>query len=96
MLAITPGDVGLVDDDAAGLTFAYPPLATLGGLLLSRIARSFLRTLVCRCFLVDVTGTMSCMDLTRSDAALIVRSASEMDSAEHCAGYNLPTAVVIL
>ena len=46
-------------------------------------------------FLVAVAGTMPRMDLTRTVAALIMRSASEMDGAEQCPGYNLPTAVVI-
>ena len=82
MLAINPGHVVLVDNDDAGLILVCPPLATLGYLLLPKVARSFLRTLVCRCFLVAVVGTVTCMELTRSAAVLIIRYASEMDSAE--------------
>ena len=62
---------------------------------MSRMARSFLRTVVCRCFWVAVAGTVPCMDLTRLVAALIVRSSSEMDGAEQCVGYNFPTVVMI-
>ena len=62
---------------------------------MSRMVRSFLRTLVCRCFLVAVAGTVPCVNSTRSDAALIVRSGSAMNGADQCAGYNFPTALVI-
>ena len=48
-----------------------------------------------RSFLVTVTGTVPCMDLTRLAAALIIRSSSEIDGVEQCDGYNFPTAVVI-
>ena len=96
MLAITLGDVALVKNDAAGLTLGHPPSATLGDLLLLRMVRGFLRTLVCRCFLVAVAGTVLCVDSTKSANALTVRSASEMHGAEQCAGYNSPTTLVKL
>ena len=82
MFAITLGDVGLVDDVAAGLTLGCPPLATLGGLLLLRMAISCLRTLVCCCFLAAVIGNVPRIDLTISVAALTVRSTLEMDGVE--------------
>ena len=46
MFAITLGDVALVDVDAAKLTLGGPPLATLGDLLMLRMAISFWRILV--------------------------------------------------
>ena len=79
MLAITLCDVVSVDVDAAGLTLVCPPSATLGDLLLSRMARDFLRTVLCRYFGVAIARTVSRVDLTTSVAALIVRSDSEMD-----------------
>ena len=95
MLAITPGDVVSVDVDAAGLTLVCLPSATLGGLMLSRMVRSFLRISVCRYFLVVVAGTVPPMDLTRSAAALIMRYTSETAGVLQCAGYILTRAVVI-
>ena len=84
----------MADVDAAGLTLVCPLLATLGGSLFSRMARSFLRVSVCRSFLVAVAGTVPLIVLMRSAAALIVRSASEISGALQCARYIFPTAVV--
>ena len=91
VLAMAPGDVASVDVDAAGLTLVCPPSATIGDSMLSRIARSFLMTVVCRYFWMAIAGTVPRMDLTRSVAALIVRSALEMEGAV----YNFPTAFVM-
>ena len=94
MFAITLGDVALVDDVAAGLTLGCPPSATLRDSMLSRMARLFLRTLVCCYFLAAVARTVPCVDSARLVAALTIISASDMDGAEQCTGYNFPTAVV--
>ena len=92
MFPIILRDVPSVNVDAAGITLGGPPLATLGGLILLRMAMSFWRTLVCHCFFPVVVGAVSHMDSTRSVAALTVRSASKMDGVAQCAGYNFPTA----
>ena len=79
----------LVNVDAAGLTLGALLTATLGGSLLWRVVMSFWRTLVRCCFVVAVTGTGSSMDLRKSVAAMIVRSASKMAGVEKCANYRI-------
>ena len=94
MIEITLRDIALVDDDAAILTLDFPAFATLRGLLLLRMLRSFLRTLMCRYFLMAGLGTVPCLNSTRLAAALTIRASLEMNDAEPCARYNLPTALV--
>ena len=95
MPAITLGDVASFDVDASGLTLVCLPSATLGGSLFLRMEGSSLRNSMCRCFFVAVVGTVPLMDLRRSAAALIVRSASDIAGALQCAGYIFSTAVVM-
>ena len=92
VFAITLGDVELIDVDATGLTRCGPPLATLGGLLLLRIVISFWRTSVCCCFIVTISGMLSCMNLTILVAALTVIFALEMYGVVQGARKKFPTA----
>ena len=86
VFAITLGDVGLADVDAAGLTLGCPPSATLGGSLFSRMATRFLRVSVCHNFLVAVTGIVPFIVSMSSAAVPIIRSFSEIAGVLQCAG----------
>ena len=58
MFLITFGDVALVDMDANGPNLGVPLLATLGGLVLLRMAMSAWMSLMCCYFAAAVTGTV--------------------------------------